>query len=188
MEWAKQVIEAIVPFLVVHQGYDAKGPKDLPPAKTFGIWLPEDEGLSISDTLTLVFRNNAKISRRDLETKHSAKGNEGVLHVVSVREPSLTTLKELNYNPYIGYRRVQFQKKKNAKQFQNQRWSLRGRPWPRGRPRGHIFKSLALALVLVLALASKPQVLGLGLEASSPRKLPCPRLEDSTFFKRLKFC
>ena len=27
----------------------------------------------------------------------------------------------------------------------NQRWSPRGRPWPRGRPRGHILKSLALA-------------------------------------------
>ena len=26
-----------------------------------------------------------------------------------------------------------------------QRWSPRGRPWPRGRPRGHILKSLALA-------------------------------------------
>ena len=37
-----------------------------------------------------------------------------------------------------------------------QRWSPRGRPWPRG----HIFKSLALALaskVKSLALASKPQ-------------------------------
>ena len=46
-----------------------------------------------------------------------------------------------------------------------QRWSPRGRPWPRG----HILKSLALA--------SKPQVLGL--EALGPRKLACPRLEDS---------
>ena len=65
-----------------------------------------------------------------------------------------------------------------------QRWSPRGRPWPRGRPRGHILKSLALAL------ASKPQVLGLGLglEALGPRKLACPRLEDSTIFKPLKFC
>ena len=34
-----------------------------------------------------------------------------------------------------------------------QRWSPRERPWPRGRPREHILKSLALAL------ASKPQVL-----------------------------
>ena len=45
-----------------------------------------------------------------------------------------------------------------------QRWSPRGRPWPRGRPQGHILKSLALALAskvksLALALASKPQVL-----------------------------
>ena len=78
MEWAKHVVEAIVPSLVVHQGYDAKGPKDLPLAKTFGIWLPEDDGLSISDTLTLVSRCNAKISCTDLETKHSAKWNEGV--------------------------------------------------------------------------------------------------------------
>ena len=77
MEWAKHVVEAIVPSLVVHQGYDAKGPKDLPLAKTLGIWLPEDDGLSISDTLTLVSRCNAKISCTDLETKHSAKWNEG---------------------------------------------------------------------------------------------------------------
>ena len=48
-----------------------------------------------------------------------------MLHVVSVREPSLTTLKELNYNPYAGYRRVQFQKKKSAKQFQNLEMSSR---------------------------------------------------------------
>ena len=42
----------------------------------------------------------------------------------------------------------------------NQRWSPRGRPWPRGRPRGHILKSLALASkVKSLALASRPQVL-----------------------------
>ena len=38
LEWAKHVVEAIVPSLVVHQGYDAKGPKGLPLAKTFGIW------------------------------------------------------------------------------------------------------------------------------------------------------
>ena len=40
LEWAKHVVEAIQPSLVDHQGYDAKGPKDLPPAKIFGIWLP----------------------------------------------------------------------------------------------------------------------------------------------------
>ena len=37
-----------------------------------------------------------------------------------------------------------------------QKWSPQGHPWPRG----HILKSLA----------------------SNPRKLPCPRLEDSTIF------
>ena len=45
-----------------------------------------------------------------------------------------------------------------------QGWSPRGRPWPRGCPRGHILKSLALALAskvksLALVLASNPQVL-----------------------------
>ena len=34
-------------------------------------------------------------------------------------------------------------------------------------------------------LSLEGQVLGFGLEASSPRKLPCPRLEDSTFFLEL---
>ena len=63
-----------------------------------------------------------------------------------------------------------------------QRWSPRGRPWPQGRPQGHIFNFLALVL------ASKPQVLGLGLEALGPRNQPCPRLEDSTIFEPLKFC
>ena len=34
----------------------------------------------------------------------------------------------------------------------------------------------------VLGLGLEGQVLGLGLEASSPRKLACSRLEDSTIF------
>ena len=52
-----------------------------------------------------------------------------------------------------------------------QRWSPRGRPWPQGRPRRHIFKSLALA--------SKPQVLE-----------NCPVLGSRTalFFECLNFC
>ena len=66
-------------------------------------------------------------------------------------------------------------------QSARQRWSPRGRPWPRGRPRGHILKSLALASKvksLALALASKPQVLE-----------NCPVLGSRTalFFEQLKF-
>ena len=34
----------------------------------------------------------------------------------------------------------------------------------------------------VLGLGLEGQVLGLGIEASSPRKLPCPPFEDSTIF------
>ena len=54
-----------------------------------------------------------------------------------------------------------------------QRWSPRGRPWPRGRPRGQILKSLALAL------ASRPQVL---------ENWPVLGSRTALFFGRLKFC
>ena len=40
--------------------------------------------------------------------------------------------------------------------------------------------------VLGLGLGLEGQVLGLGLEASSPRKLACPRLKDSTIFWKVK--
>ena len=40
----------------------------------------------------------------------------------------------------------------------------------------------------VLGLGLEDQVFGLGLEASSSRKLACSQLEDSTFFELLKFC
>ena len=54
-----------------------------------------------------------------------------------------------------------------------QRWSPQGRPWPRGRPRGHILKSLALAL------ASRPQVL---------ENWPVLGSRTAVFFGMLKFC
>ena len=63
-----------------------------------------------------------------------------------------------------------------------QRWSPRGRPWPRGRPRGHILKSLAVALaskVKFLALASRPQVL---------KNWPVLGSRTAVFFELLKFC
>ena len=71
-----------------------------------------------------------------------------------------------------------------------QRWSPRGRPWPRGRPRGHILKSLALASKvksLALALASKVKSLAL---ASKPQVLEnCPVLGSRTalFFEQSKY-
>ena len=61
-----------------------------------------------------------------------------------------------------------------------QRWSPRGRPWPRGCPRGHILKSLALASkVKSLALASRPQVL---------ENWPVLGSRTAVFFELLKFC
>ena len=61
-----------------------------------------------------------------------------------------------------------------------QRWSPRGRPWPRGRPRGQILKSLALASkVKSLALASRPEVL---------ENWPVLGSRTARFFGMLKFC
>ena len=54
---------------------------------------------------------------------------------------------------------------------QYQRWSPRGRPWPRGRPRGQILKFLALAL--------RPQVL---------KNWPVLGSRTALFFELLKFC
>ena len=58
----------------------------------------------------------------------------------------------------------------------SQRWSPRGRPWPRGQ----ILKSLALASkVKSLALASRPQVL---------ENWPVLGSRTALFFGKLKFC
>ena len=59
-----------------------------------------------------------------------------------------------------------------------QRWSPRGRPWPRGRPRGHILKCLALASK-VKSLASRPEVL---------ENWPVLGTRTAVFFELLKFC
>ena len=59
----------------------------------------------------------------------------------------------------------------------DQRCSPRGRPWPRGRPRGHILKSLALASK-VKSMASRPQVL---------ENWPVLGSRTALFFELLKF-
>ena len=67
-----------------------------------------------------------------------------------------------------------------ARSLYYQRWSPRGRPWPRGRPRGQILKSLALASkVKSLALASRPQVL---------ENWPVLGSRTALFFGKIKFC
>ena len=58
-----------------------------------------------------------------------------------------------------------------ARNDNQQRWSPRGRSWPRGRPRGHILKSLALA--------SRPQVL---------ENWPVLGSSTALIFELLKFC
>ena len=67
---------------------------------------------------------------------------------------------------------------KEIQLFHYQRWSPRGRPWPRGQ----ILKSLALASKvksLALALASRPQVL---------ENWPVLGSRTALFFELLKFC
>ena len=59
----------------------------------------------------------------------------------------------------------------------NQRWSPRGRSWPRGHPRGHILKSLALASK-IKSLASRLQVL---------KNWPVLGSRTGLFFELLKF-
>ena len=115
LEWAKQVILAIEPSEENHPGYEARGPKDLPPAKTFGVWIPDDEETGIADLLTLVDRCNSGIQRKHMEIRGLSKGKGGTLHIIGVREPSLAELKKLNYQPYAGCKRIQFKDKKGSK-------------------------------------------------------------------------
>ena len=115
LEWAKRVIGAIEPIPGKHPGYVARGPKDYPPAKSFGIWIPDSEGLNANEVLTLINRCNSEIQRKDMRPRYSAKGDGGILHVVAVQEPSLTALKKLDLALYAGYRRMQFQAEKETK-------------------------------------------------------------------------
>ena len=82
-------------------------------------------GMSLANLDQECSDHSSDQTKKARESSDSAKWNEGVLHLVSVQEPLLTTLKELNYNPYAGYCRVQFQKNKSAKQFQNLETSSR---------------------------------------------------------------
>ena len=84
-------------------------------------------------------------------------------HVKSLRDPACKSVQPGDPAPQnIG--------NQNTLKHDLQRWSPRGCP-------------LALrTLFEVFGLGLEGQVLGLGLEASSPEKLLCPRLEDSTIF------
>ena len=49
-------------------------------------------------------------------------------------------------------------------------------------------ESLRTSLASRTSTRTHFEVLGLGLKASSPRKLPCPWVEDCAIFEPLKFC
>ena len=101
-------------------------------------------------------------------------GNITLVHQDLVKKMIAESMKawELRHQEELNALKLELREVKTSQEFicakYEQRWS----------PREHIFKSLALA--------SKPQVLGLGLEALGPRKLPCPRLENSTIFQTVE--
>ena len=76
----------------------------------------------------------------------------------------------------------------NVEQPRAKRSSTKNRPCLKWRCKPEVessrtsLKSSRTSHFEVLGLGFEGQVLGLGLEASSPRKLACPRLEDSTIF------
>ena len=115
LEWAQVIVRAIAPTFVDHQGYEARGPKDAIKSETFGIWLPDNEGLEIKNVLELVDRCYPEIHLKDIKNKYKSKGSGGMLHVVAVQEPSLQALEELEWAPFAGFRRVQFQKQVNKR-------------------------------------------------------------------------
>ena len=108
-------MRAIAPTSVNHQGYEARGPKEAIKSETFGIWLPDNEGLEIKNVLEMVDRCNPEFHLKDIRNKYKSKGSGGMLHVVAVQEPSLQALKELEWAPFAGFKRVQFQKQVNKR-------------------------------------------------------------------------
>ena len=109
LEWAQKVVRAVPPLSMDHRGYEARGRKDIK-SKTFGVWLPDNEGLEIKNILELVDRCNPDIHLKDIRVKYNAKGSGGMLHVGAVQKPSLKSLEKWDWAPFAGFRRVQFQK------------------------------------------------------------------------------
>ena len=72
LEWAQEVVRAIAPTSTNHQGYEARGPKDAIKSETFGIWLPDNDGLDIKNVFELVDGCNPDIHLRDIRVKYSA--------------------------------------------------------------------------------------------------------------------
>ena len=121
LEWAQEVVRAVPPPSMNHRGYEARGPKDIKSA-TFGVWLPDNEGLEIKNVLELVDRCNPDIHLKNIKLKYNAKGSGGMLHVVAVQEPSLKSLEKWDWASCAGFRRVQFQKQKQSDKSKKERY------------------------------------------------------------------
>ena len=122
LEWAQEVVRAVPPPSMDHRGYEARGPKDIKP-ETFLVSLPDNEGLEIKNVLELVDRCNPDIHLKDIKLKYNAKGSGGMLHVVTVQEPSLKSLEKWDWAPFAGFRRVQLQKQKQSDKSKKERCS-----------------------------------------------------------------
>ena len=109
LEWAQEVVWAVPPPSMDQRGYVATGPKHIK-SETFGVWLPDNEGLEIKNVLKLVNWCNPDIHLKDIKVKYNAKGSGGMLHVVAFHEPLLTSLEKWDWVSFAEFRRVQFQK------------------------------------------------------------------------------
>ena len=115
-------MRVVPPSSMDHRGYEARGPKDIK-TETFGVWLPDNEGLEIKNFLELVDRCNPDIHLKDIKLKYNAKGSGGMLHVVAVQEHSLKSLEKWDWAPLAGFRRVQFQKQTQSNKSKKERCS-----------------------------------------------------------------
>ena len=122
MECAQEVVRAVPPPSMDHQGYEARDSKDIK-SETFGVWLTNNEGLEIKNVPEQVDRCNPDIHLKNIKVKYNAKGSGGMLHVVAVQEPSLKSLEKWDWAPFAEFRRMQFQKQKQSDKSKKERCS-----------------------------------------------------------------
>ena len=94
LECVQEVVRAVPPPSMNHQGYKERGPKDVK-SQIFGAWLLDNEDLDIKNVVELVDRCNPEIRLKDNRVRYKAKDSGGMpAHVVAVQKPSLKSLEK----------------------------------------------------------------------------------------------